>query len=411
MHGACSNGRTRRAGRLIAFSKTGVMAQSDQIGEYLQQLTPQARSSLLIELERLEVCGAAIPGAAAVLEKLRAEFRKGGRTQNRVANPSRHFFTPLEPMLVDGAPEHDNSGRILRGSLAAIWEWISHDLLPTMARDYDDQMKPLIAADNQPEIRKAAAIFQTKVFKYLENALGAPAGADRARTKLATYTASRSVYGDLTRMVSVLGARDALAKLNKELPASIMEFDEAQVATMTALLDAFRKQSAAALPFALTLVAKRLKTFWQLVRLATEAAPSKNAADIAATPYAIVVSMVLDRLEDKGAAVRVALKNNRILVAKEILTEIYDTEYALQVRIGQLEQSDWGMRLNKIMNAIAAEVEAEVRKFPEEVGHVLESLNQRRRQSLADRLTQVASKGRDAFNSGVASCMKLIGQV
>jgi len=386
------------------------MMQIDQIGEYLGQLTPQARSSLLVELERLEVCGTAIPGAAPVLERLRAEFRKGGQTNHRVANPSRHFFSPLEPMLTDGAPEHDNCGRILRGSLAPIWEWISHDLLPTMASDYIAQMKPLIAADKQAEIRKVAETFQTKVFKYLENALSSPDGADRARKRLATYTASRSAFGDLTRMVTVLSARDALAKLNKELPASIAEFEQTQVAAITAQLDAFGKQHAAAIPFALTLVAKRLNTFRQLARLATRAASTMNAADIAATPYALAVSMVLDRLEDKGTELRAALKNNRILVAKDLLTDIYDTEYALQAQICRLDESQWGMRLNKIMNAIAADVDAEVSKFPEEVGHVLESLNQRRRQSIADRLTHMASKGRDAFNNGVASCMKLIGQ-
>lgn len=386
------------------------MMQSDQIGEYLRQLTQQARNSLLIELERLEVCGAAVPGTAAVLEKLRAEFRKGGQRHHRVASPSRHFFSPLEPMLVDGAPEHDNSGRILRGSLAAIWEWISHDLLPTMASDYVKQMKPLIAADKQPEIRKTTAIFQTKVFKYLENALSSPDGANRARTKLATYTASRSVYSDLTRMVSVLSARDALEKLNNGLPASILEFDEAQVAATTALLDEFGKQSATALPFALTLVAKRLRTFWQLVYIATTATPGRNAADIAATPYAIAVSMVLDRLEDKGTALRVALTNNRVLVAKEILSEIYDAEHALRVRICRLEQSDWGMRLDHIINTVVAAVDAEVSQFPEQVGHVLESLSQRRRQSLSECLTTMAWKGRDAFNSGMASCMKLMGK-
>ena len=151
--GACSK---RRTDGPVAWqiADAGVMTQSNQLGDYLRHLTPQARSSLLIELERLEVCGAAIPGAAAVLEKLRAEFRKGGQTNHRVANPSRHFFLPLEPMLVDGAPEHDNCGHILRGSLAAIWEWISHDLLPTMASDYAAQMRPLIASDNQAEIRK-----------------------------------------------------------------------------------------------------------------------------------------------------------------------------------------------------------------------------------------------------------------
>ena len=385
------------------------MTQSEHIGEYLRHLTPQARGSLLTELERLEVCGAAIPGAGLVLEKLRTEFRRGGQAHDRVANPSRHFFTPLEPMLVDGAPAHDNSGRILRGSLAAIWAWISHDLLPTMAGDYAAQMQPLIAADKPAEIRKIAAIFQTKVYKYLESALGSPEGAERARTKLATYTASRAAYGDLIRMVIALRARDALAELDKDLPASIVEFDPAQVATITALLDAFGKQNAAALPFALALVAKRLKTFWQLVRLATKAAASKNAVDIAATPYAVVVAMVLDRLQDKGTAVRAALKKNRIAAAKELLDEIYDTEYALHVRIDRLDQSDWGIRLDKIVNGVAAELEAEVSRFPEEVGHVLGSYTRRRDQSLAGRLTRMAWKGRDALHSGVASCMKLVG--
>lgn len=251
------------------------MIQADRIGEYLRQLTPQARSSLLIELERLEACGAEVHGTATMLEHLRAEFRKGGQPNHRVANPSRHFFSPVEPLLVDGAPEHDNSGRILRGSLAAIWEWISHDLLPTMASEYVAQIRPLIAADNQPEIRKVAAAFQTKVVTYLGNALGSPDGAARARSKLATYTASSSAYNDLLKLMCVLRTRDALAKLNNELPKDIVKFDDVQVARVTALLDAFCRHHPEALPFALTLVAKRLKTLWQLVRLAIKAAPSR----------------------------------------------------------------------------------------------------------------------------------------
>lgn len=56
------------------------MALGDRIQEFLQRLTPVTRGSLLTELERLEVCGAEIPGAAPVLEKLRAEFRTDGST-------------------------------------------------------------------------------------------------------------------------------------------------------------------------------------------------------------------------------------------------------------------------------------------------------------------------------------------
>ena len=55
-----------------------------------------------------------------------------------------------------------------------------------------------------------------------------------------------------------------------------------------------------------------------MIRLATKAAPSKQATDIAATPYAIVIAMVLDRLEDKRLALRTALRNERVLDCKEI---------------------------------------------------------------------------------------------
>ena len=93
------------------------MITPERIKDYLQRLTPTARSNLLTELERLEVCNAEMPGSAVILEQLRAEFRNGeqtqksGHTQRRVANPSRYFFTPLEPLLVNGALEHANSGR------------------------------------------------------------------------------------------------------------------------------------------------------------------------------------------------------------------------------------------------------------------------------------------------------------
>ena len=72
----------------------------------------------------------------------------------------------------------------------------------------------------------------------------APDGADQARAKLATYTASRAVYGDLTKMLCVLRARDALAKFDDALPATIPKFDDARVAKITALLDAFGKKHA-----------------------------------------------------------------------------------------------------------------------------------------------------------------------
>ena len=278
------------------------MAQADRLWDFIQRLTPLSRSCLLSELERLEHCGVDMPGSADIQARLRAELGKDGSPQTRASNPSRYFFAPVDDLLIEGAPEHANSGRIARGSLGPIWEWITRDLLPTMARDFNAQMKDLIAADKQREAKQAATAFQIKVVKSLENTLGSPEAVEQTRARLAAYTAARSAYGDLVKIMGALRARDALAKFDAALPVKISKFDDALVQKLTQLLHELRKQHADAAPFAIALIARRLKTPWQLIRLATKAAPSKNAADIAATPYAIAVSMVLDRVDDNRAA-------------------------------------------------------------------------------------------------------------
>ena len=377
----------------------------DRIWEFLQRLSPLTRSCLLTELERLEQCGIDMPGSADLQARLRAELRLEGTTDG-APTPPQFFFAPLEPLLVDGAPEHANSGRIARSSLVPIWEWICRDLLPIMARDYNDQMKTLIASNKPRDAQQAAATFQVKVTKSLEGNLASPEGAERARSRLAAYTASPTVYGDLVKVMEALRAREALAKLGAALPERIPRFDDVQVSKITALLNSFRKKDPGAVPFALALVAGRLKTPRELIRLATKAARRRSAADVAATPYAIAVSMVLDQIDDKRVALLIALKKNRIIVARDILADIDKTESALWASIRQLEASEWGTRLRDIRGAIVELVEAEVSRFPEEIGHVLKLHDPRGNGFLTD----LIGKGRDAISDSAIFCKQLIGQ-
>jgi hypothetical protein len=386
------------------FGKIAKM-QVDRIWEFLQRLSPLTRSCLLTELERLELCGVDMPGSADIQARLRAELRPDGAADGP-PTAFKCFFASLEPLLVDGAPEHANPGRMARSSLVPIWEWICRDLLQVMARDYNDQMKVLIASNKTKEVQLAAATFQVKVAKSLEGNLASPAGAERARARLKAYTASPSVYSDLVKMMGALRAREALAKFGAALPEKIAKFDDTQVGKVTALLNAFRKKDPDAIPFALALVAGRLKTPRELIRLATKPARSRRAADVAATPYAITVSMVLDQIDDKRVALLVTLRKNRIIVARDILAEIDSTESALLAAIRELDASEWGTRLRDIRAAIVELVEAEVSRFPEEVGHVLK-LRDLRGNGL---LSGLIWKGRNAINDGAFHCKRLIGQ-
>ena len=140
-------------------------------------------------------------------------------------------------------------------------------------------------------------------------------------------------------------------------------------------------------------------TPWQLIHIATKAARSKDAGDIAATRYAISVAMVLDHLDDKRVALNHAMKTNRVAIAKDILTDAYEIEHALRVGIDRLEKSDWRPRLDKLMAAIATDLQTEFQTLPEKIHHVLGSRTLRRHQSAPGPLAFLLRKGRDALTA------------
>lgn len=383
--------------------------QTDRVRGYLAQLTAPARRHLLAEIERLQAHGETVPGAALILAELRAEFRATGGANYRQGNPSRYFYQPLEPLFVDRTAEQANAGQISRESLASIFEWIGDVALPTLARDYTEEMKLLIAADNRHEAAKVAHAFQTKVAKSLEISLASAGGAERVRAELARYTSSAAIFDDLHKILRGLRARDALAEFAGKLPISIEKFEGEILRKLQDQLEAFTAAHAEALPFALTMIAGRLKTRWQLLRLATKVAASKNAADIAATRYAVAIPMVLDHLDARREALCHALKQKHVVIARGILVEIYDIEYALRVRIDDLDGCEWGQRLNCLMQAVATPVEAEIHSIGEPLHHILGSHALRSQDTLTGRLTYLAWKGRDALTDSVAFCRKLVG--
>ena len=373
------------------------MAQQDQASElkqYLAQFAPQVRGRLLAELERLHGLGETTPSTEELIALLRAEFREPGQGPERIGEPARLFFQPLEAVLIDGAPERANSGQIARGSLGPIWSLLKTELLTTMAREFVTNVSKVMV--NPKEAEKLAAAFQKKALGYLDGTLRSAEGGVMVRSALRMYTGSPAIFDDLVKMFTVFRASAALAALDRALPPKIVKLEDRALANVVKQLNAVKAKNADAVPFALTIVARRLATPWQLMNLATKAVESKAPAAIAATPYALAVSMVLDQMDDKRLLLAVALKDNRVIVAKAILRDIYAIETALKAQI-ELGDSDWSGRLRDLMAAVAAALDAEVERSRTNCGnltHVLASADLRPTLSLKDRLTEAVKKGR-----------------
>jgi len=374
--------------------------QADRVRKYLGHLTSHVRSNLLVEIERMQMYDEDISGFEIILAELRAEFRKSGEKPNRIGNPSRYFFKPIEALFVDRSPERANAGQISRGSLSAIWEWINQDMLPSMARDYAERMKQVIVRDDQDEAKSIVAGFQSKTIKILEGLLSTERGISDVRTGLGKYTSSRASFDDLMKILLALRLREAIVAFHDSLPPKVDNFDGDALARIRGQLDAFAARYPEAVPFALTMVTKRLKVPWQLARLATKSARSKNAAEVASTRYAISIAMVLDHLDDRRIELSHVLRSNRIPVAREILTDIYDIEHALRDWIDRIDDTDWGRRLGGVMAAVASDLKAELQSIPANLHHVLGSHSLHRHHAGPVGLAFLVQKGRSWIGLG-----------
>ncbi|WP_298244290.1 hypothetical protein [uncultured Bradyrhizobium sp.] len=377
---------------------------AEHLIQYLRQLAPQVRRRLLAELERLHLLGEDIPHSEPLIAALRAEFRNTGQNHYRVGNPSRYFFEPIEPVLMDGAPERANSGQIARGSLAPIWSLVTEQLLRSLAADYIASANDVISAGRQSEARQMARTFQKKALISLNGLLGSAEGAASVHDGLMAYTSSHATFDDLKKMLRYLDMQRELEDFGSALAPKIARLEGPGLDKVLGLLSGLKARRVDAVPFALTILAKRLETSWDLLSVATTPADDRAAARIATGSFAIAVSMVLDQIEEKHLLLQFALRNNRPVRAKEIVGEIYRIEEALRAQI-ELQGSDWARRLDGLMTAVQVAVDAEISSIPGDhrhLTHILESPRLRPGHSFGHRVGHMFEKGWDVVSGLLA---------
>ena len=113
----------------------------ERLREFLRDLKPGARALLIAELERGLLRGEDSTGAELILTELRRSIRDNQSTSQRIGDHARLFFQPLEPFLIDEAPDHKHCGRIARSALEPIWLWLSNTIMPEEAQALSEKSR------------------------------------------------------------------------------------------------------------------------------------------------------------------------------------------------------------------------------------------------------------------------------
>jgi hypothetical protein len=336
----------------------------EQLRQYLRQLSPAARASLIAELERSLLSGADIPGGDLVLQEVRRAVRESGEQAPRIGSPARHFFRSLEPFLVDDTPAHKHQGRIARASLEPIWAWIGRDLMPTAAKSYADDISDALIAGNGAACEQLTRGFQDRVADQIERALALAHDDEKARRRLSGQVGTIRALDDLHDLAQILKAREPLAFIGDRLPGHIRNLADVQLDAVKSLLDAPAVRGPGVLPYALIVVMSRLAAPWQLIRIATKAAKSDDAARVAATPYAPAVSIVLTEIERMVHELQVDLRRGGNVAVTSLLKCIHDAARGLRTELDLTVDSPWSRQLAAARAEIASLLKAEIESAP-----------------------------------------------
>ena len=165
----------------------------ERLRRYLEDLKPEAQASLLADLEAGTLRADQLPEAELIL----AELRRMRTGPQEPPSPDQLFFAPIAAFVIDDNPARKHPGRIARGSLQRIWQWIARDLAPQQISTFAEEVAAL--AGRPADIEAAARRFQDHV--------GGAVHAAVAGTRTTTKPNGNWQVGSARRMASTRRAR------------------------------------------------------------------------------------------------------------------------------------------------------------------------------------------------------------
>jgi hypothetical protein len=349
----------------------------ERLRDYLRTLKPEARAMLVTELERGMLRGDEAAGNEFVLQELRRTIRAAGQAVPRIGDAARLFFAPLEPFLIDDGADHKRVGRLARVSLEPIWEWIGRDLMPAEAKALSDDINRALVADDGVKAELLTRALHERAIQRIKETIDAAGADEKMRRRLVVQVGTPRAFEDVDSLLRILVLRDVLGDLARRLPKHLRTFEREQIDQVKALVEAAAAQKSPDLAArktdifvcGLVLVMGRLALPWQLIRLATRAAESDDAARVAETPFANAVAIVLSESECMVSELRVELKARR--PATSLLKGIHDAARGLRTEMDLSVDSPWSRQLAAIRTDISTLLKAEIESTPGRVRRLL----------------------------------------
>lgn len=341
---------------------------ADQLRGLFGGIDASARANLLLTFEKSRLNGEAMPGAEFIIEELRQSLRgKGYEGGSRLYDARRLFFDPANPFLISESTNEFTPGRIRRGSLMNIWQWLHRDLMSEDFTAYERSTMPLLVSGKVEQARSLTKELYTKVCKNVDDVLAVGAKTNHGMQRFTAQIGGPKVLEDLRSFCKVLKNRDVLKALMIKLGPDKITLHGDSLMETRHKVETIHKKAPDALPFALVLIMSRLVQPAQLVRILVHEGETDSATKLSTHPWSIMIDVVLGELERYIRRCAVAFRKQDHQAAMVAIREFHATARTLNSEIDLGGSNRWNKTMASLRSEMSRVVAREIELLPKHI--------------------------------------------
>jgi hypothetical protein len=320
----------------------------EQLRSFLSRLTPPmaARLAQAIEVDRLSE-GSALPHDL-ILQGLRPLLRQAETA--RTATPLRLFSRPFEDLLVSGPRAQKQAGRIVRGSVSVVWEWLGTRLVPDALAAYVEAVKAAVVAREPEGAMDHAVQFWSVASAAILEVLADEAGRTAAREALR----DDAVVDDAREMALLLAIGPEVVDIQSAVERPTPALDEDVLDKLCDICSRVMEKASDSGPYVAVVVMNRLERPWEALKLPLVLSHTTRDTLIASTDMGLVGELILGDIESHLAVIRSMRQPD--FDAEALVSAVAgfaELSLGMVKEVELRRDGKWGQRLMKARAAVA----------------------------------------------------------
>lgn len=231
--------------------------------EKISLLPPEALQYLLKQIEAMpddQPEKQKMLRIAEIAQKTLNERSETAKTsERREYNIKRYFFLPFNKILFSGELDKRQAGRISRGSMNKIWEYIEHKLMPNELEELEMSFKAAIVAKEMKKAKIIVNEFNRLAGQKLETVITECRKNDREWSRFAMIIGNKMVARDAEELAHYLQNVDEIEKALKVFSKEITDLSGNILTSVTNELIKIKENLPRLLPIYVALLIGSLK--------------------------------------------------------------------------------------------------------------------------------------------------------